>query len=68
MSQRELAKIRIEVLIRLAEKVEKDLKEAYERIPAYFSAKPYIHRALRNVENMRKIIRELDSFISSHKG
>ena len=68
MSQLELAKIYVETLIKLAEKVKKDLREAYERTPAYFSAKPYIYRALRNVENMGKIIRELDSFISSHKG
>lgn len=66
MSQEEI-KLRIEVSLKLLEKMEKDLIEAYERTPAYFTVKTYIQRALRNLKNLKKIIKELDSFINLHK-
>ncbi|RLG75673.1 MAG: hypothetical protein DRO23_03325 [Thermoprotei archaeon] len=66
MSQEEI-KLRIEASLKLLEKIEKDLVEAYERTPAYFTVKPYVQRALRNLKNLKKIVEELDSFISSHE-
>lgn len=56
-----------EVLEKLLDKIKEDLVEAYERTPYHISSKPYIYKALKNVENLKKIVKELDSFINKFK-